>query len=243
MPPDENPLMAPDVNVNIEPPATPAPDPAPATPAPTADPDTFDRPYVENLRQEAARYRTEAKTFKDAFEGTDDDSRAFLLELNKQLINNPAEAAPELIRIAKQIAGDDFEKLTNPDVPLTQAQLDKQLADRDRARAAEEQQQNSVQAVLNDAKKLGYEENTPDMAMLLFHAHNSDDGDLSKAHEQVKAFKDSIIQQHIKDVAERNSGFPSLVTTAGAAPAEQEGGAPKTLGDASKALRAALGAA
>ena len=29
---------------------------------PTAEPDTFPREYVENLRQENARYRTEAKT-------------------------------------------------------------------------------------------------------------------------------------------------------------------------------------
>ena len=54
--------------------------------------DTFDRPYVEKLRSEAASKRTELRGFKEAFDGYTPEETARFLELAADLNANPEKA-------------------------------------------------------------------------------------------------------------------------------------------------------
>ena len=93
---------------------------APAEPtveAPTPDPDTFDRAYVEELRQEAAKYRTRAKAYDEAFDGYDDDTReAFLTfaKLQRAAANGDEDAIAQL---EEWYADDDTDDEPESDFP------------------------------------------------------------------------------------------------------------------------------
>src|SRR4051812_36363673 len=115
-------------NVALEPEATPPPAPAAPAPAPAvpdgADPyeagvESFDRPYVTKLREENAKRRTEAKAYDEVFGETDQETRDYLLKLSQGLLTDPKTTAHELVDIAKQVLGDDWESALNPEQPLT----------------------------------------------------------------------------------------------------------------------------
>ena len=86
-------------------PVTPEPTPAPAADpfdAPTTT--TFDRPYVERLRNEAAEARTRAKAYED-LEKLPQEKRDAWLTLARTMETNPAQAyawLDELVKSAPQ---------------------------------------------------------------------------------------------------------------------------------------------
>lgn len=207
----------------------------PTAPAGT-DQDTFDRAYVEKLRQESAGYRTRAKTYDEAFDGFDDESRDVFLGLAKDLVNSPESAARRMIEVSKQLLGDDFDTaLTGPPPPLTREDAERLWAEKEAARGQEE----AIRAVQNEARELGYKDDTPDMSELFWFASNQTGGDLKAAHELVEARKQATIDAYLEKKRAAGESF-TTPTTAGIT-AGGDGEPAHTFEEASARLRARLG--
>lgn len=206
-------------------------------PAVTETPEeTFDRKYVEELRQESAKYRTRAKDYEDAFEGYDDDTKAAMLDLARELNADPHMGSKRMVEVAKQVLGEDgFRDLLEDKgpKPLTEADVERKFKEREQAQAQEQ----AVQDVMREAKDLGYAEGTPDQAELFWFAHNKTEGDLSKAHEAVQARKQAAVDEYLKGKEADADAFPTP-TTAGSG--STGGEPPKDFGSAREALMARL---
>jgi len=189
---------------------------APSTPeTPTApagtDQDTFDRAYVEKLRQESAGYRTRAKTYDEAFDGFDDESRDVFLGLARDLVNSPESAARRMIEVSRQLLGEDFDSaLTGPPPALTREDAERLWAEKEAARG----QEDAIRAVQNEARELGYKDDTPDMSELFWFASNQTGGDLKAAHEKVEARKQAAIDEFLEKKRAAGESF-TTPTTAG----------------------------
>ena len=212
---------------------TPAADPTSADVDPfEADPalDAFPRSYVEKLRQEAAARRTEAQAFKEAFDGYSDDDREVLLDLAKTLRTDPASAAEWMRAQAEALlAGDDpagpegegAGEGIDPDAPLTAAQLDKYLADRDSKKAAEAAEAKALAEVQDEAKTLGFNPEAktgPERRQyleLLEAAHSEHGGDLAKAATAIKAERQKIIDDWLAGKAAQSDATPTTPSQAG----------------------------
>lgn len=207
----------------------------PTAPAGT-DQDTFDRAYVEKLRQESAGYRTRAKTYDEAFDGFDDDSREVFLGLAKDLVNSPEAAARRMIEVSRQLLGDDFDSaLTGPPPALTREDAERLWAEKEAARG----QEDAIRAVQNEARELGYKDDTPDMSELFWFASNQTGGDLKAAHEKVEARKQAAIDEYLEKKRAAGESF-TTPTTAGIT-AGGDGEPAHTFEEASARLRARLG--
>lgn len=224
--------------VDASPPAdTSASTPAPGVPTPDdpAQQDTFDRAYVEKLRQESAGYRTRAKTYDEAFDGFDDESREVFLGLAKDLVNSPEAAARRMIEVSKQLLGEDFDSaLTGPPPALTREDAERLWAEKEAARG----QEDAIRAVQNEARELGYKDDTPDMSELFWFASNQTGGDLKAAHEKVEARKQAAIDEFLEKKRAAGESF-TTPTTAGIT-AGGDGEPAHTFEEASARLRARL---
>ena len=233
---------APDAAEAPESAQTDAPEAPSSVETPESEPKVFDEKYVRELRDEAAKHRTDYAPFRDAFKDYDPASRDVMLELAQNLINAPEDAGAKLIEIARNIYGDKFEEVVRDDTPkpLTQADLDKQLSEREATREAEARQKAELQAVVSQATSLGYTEGSADYADLMFRAFNEFEGDLEKSHAAREAGKQAIIDAYLADKSEKNGQFPPVSSGEGGAVAEKVD-APTSWGDASARLTAALG--
>lgn len=164
---------------------------APASEAP-AQPDTFDRAYVEELRQESANYRTQAKPFKEAFEGVDDADRDIFLGLVNLYRSDPAAAAKEMLRLGQGLIGEDAP--AEADAPTGDPQY-MTRADYEALKRQEAVEAAATQ-IERDAKALGYERGTPEYAYLLSAAQTRG-GDLQAAHAYVQEREQAAIQRYI----------------------------------------------
>ena len=198
--------------------------------------DKFDRGYVEKIRGEAAKYRTEYAPFRDAFDGYESEDRDALLALAKELQENPDAAARRMLEASRAIAGDKFDDWLNGAEPeyLTPDVLEARLAERE----AKQRQEAEVAAIQREAVELGYQENSPDHAKLFWIAANQTNGDLKAADAAIKAERQSIIDAYVAEVREKGSGFPATPTQVTGTPSNQgENNTPRTLRDASDRFR------
>jgi hypothetical protein len=210
---------------------------------PTAD--SFPRSYVERLRQEAAARRTEAQAFKEAFEGYSDDDRTVLLDLAKTLRTDPASAAEWMRAQAEALlagdeaagAGDGEGDDLDPDAPMTPAQLEKYLTDREAKKAAEAAETERVDAIVKEAEALGFSEkaNRREYLALLDIATHDTGGDLAKAAEQLKAERQKVIDDFLAAKAAEADATPTTPSQAGGGREPFE--APKDWDDLRKVLR------
>lgn len=186
-----------------------APDPVVETPqaaAPVADAPvdldgdltgtTFDRPYVERLRKEAAGHRTRAKQYEDAFEGYGDDERDGLFQLARMLRDDPKSAAEEMkaayeaiMEQYKEPAVPEFDPESDPNNKFMTMADYKKLQD-DAAVAAE------TKMIEVEARELGYTVNPNDVdyRLLLLVAQNSTKtGSLKEAHDIIQGRNQKVI--------------------------------------------------
>lgn len=190
---------------------------------------------IADLRKEAGNYRTQAKEYKDAFDGYDDGDRQTFLDLARTLRTDPAAAAEWMRQTADQLLAGDTPTPDAPaepgadDTPLTKAELEQWYADRQAAdqaardaQAAKAEQDRQVQAITDEAKGLGYEPETADYAALMYTALHKTDGDIAKAHEALKAERQALVDAEIARLKEAARTSPQPVPQAGAhAPGEQ----------------------
>jgi hypothetical protein len=210
---------APDAPVGPEPYVAPEPDPEPA-PAPEVpavevddpDRDTFDRPYVEKLRQEAAQYRTRAREYEEAFEGYDPETKAAWLQF-AQLQYRAAQGDQDALAQLEEFYGDDEEEAPEEESDFPQfkskAEFDeynRQIAreEYERLTSVREQHQAQVAAVKQvraTAEGMGYKFGTPEYRAVLGFANEPDiissDAPLEAAHQRMEAWKQQIIQEYL----------------------------------------------
>jgi hypothetical protein len=72
------------------------------------DGDTFDRAYVEKIREEAAKYRTTLRPFQDAFGDFNPSETEYLFGMLKELNGDPQAGALMFRDMAKNILSDKF---------------------------------------------------------------------------------------------------------------------------------------
>lgn len=205
--------------------------------------ETFDRKYVEKLRGEAAKHRTEKKTYEDAFSKWSPEDRAFLLQTVQTAADDPKKGAEVLRQVADLLSPAEQKALKEElssgevkpeDVPLTRGEMEKFLAEKETAR----QQEAAVEAVTAEVEGLGFARGTEGHYRVLWLAKHKTNFDVKAAAEQIKGEKDSIISDYLK------TKKGDAESHAGAGPS---GGAPvseakpiKTFGDASESARARI---
>lgn len=205
--------------------------------------ESFDRKYVEKLRGEAARHRTEKKTYDDAFSKWSPEDRTFLLDTVRTAADDPKKGAEVLRQVAdllnpaekaalkEEIASGEVKP---EDVPLTRGEMEKFLAEKETAR----QQDAAVEAVTAEVEKLGFPRGSEGHYRVLWLAKHSTNFDVAAAAAKIKGEKDSIISDYLKEKktdAESHTGpGPS-----GGAPAS-EAKPIVTFNDASESARARI---
>jgi hypothetical protein len=207
---------APDAPVGPEPyvaETTIAPEPTAPEPAPTAEVDddnrdTFDRPYVEKLRQEAAQYRTRARQYEEAFDGYDDETRQAFLDFARlqYAAANGDEAA---IAQLQEFYGDDEDDVEDDGIPQFQSreefeQFQRQVAREEAERLYQERESHqaqvaAVEQVKVTARAMGYDTASPDYVLLMQFANQPDvislDDPLAEADRRVKAYQQQLVAQ------------------------------------------------
>jgi hypothetical protein len=161
------------------------------------------RPYVEELRQEAAGYRKKYAPFRDAFDGYRDDEMQFLLELVTALrADDTAPAAKVMRDIAFDLLGERWtedapwtEAEAEEEVPdeeeeeevseqLTAEEIQRILDERDAKRKEEENESEiarMVDEIRKEAEALGYTADSPDYYLLIQTGMHKTEGDLTAA--------------------------------------------------------------
>ena len=201
---------------------TPSADASTTTTTPEATAETFPREYVEQLREEAARYRNRAKEYDDVYGSYDEESRGALLDIARQLAdpNTQPAAAKRLMAIAQKIEESQANGTpTRPDGeedpdarPLTKREWEQLQTERDN-KAAEDR---AIAQLEDEAKALGYEPGSAEYFFLLDKAQLPDvSGDLNKAHELVEQFFADKAAERARRVEEKAGRWPGV---AGSAP-------------------------
>lgn len=201
-------------------PDAPASAPADGEPPASGEARTFDEKYVKELRDEAAKYRTQYAPFRDTFEGFGEEDVQAFLSLAADLRDNPEAAARRMFEASRALAGDDFEKWitgnTEP-APLTREDLERELAEREQQRELERM----VEQVHKDVEGLGYKRGTYEFNEVLYRANNEHGGDLKAAHEAMQAYRQRLADEFLAEKAKKNSAFPAAAG-GGSAPQGQE---------------------
>lgn len=246
-------------DVTTDTPVADAPVDAPVADAPAADPfdsgqATFDRPYVEKLRNEAAANRVKAKEYEDKasryskFDGIDQTDLDVFGELANRYKTGDLEGAAEFARnIASQLSpaqrGDVAEATgaAPTDAPLTRAEFDKLMAEREQTQSVEAAQADLVR----EATELGYGPGTLghlDVMRIASEGFKATGQiDLAAAAAKVKEMQDALLDSYIESKKADAARSPKSAPSGGAASGAKE--APKTLKDADAASRERVRAA
>ena len=127
---------------------------------------TFDRPYVERLRNEAAEARTKVKTYEDLDKLTPEKRDAWLT-LARTMETDPLKAYQWLDDLVKEsgVRAATSTEGSQPlvaagDKPLTQADLERVLGERDAARLNEQ----LIGEVYGELRDVGLDAESPDPA-------------------------------------------------------------------------------
>jgi uncharacterized protein (DUF924 family) len=194
----------------------------------------FDKAYVAKLRKEAASYRTKAKQY-ESLESYDEADRKVWLQMAEMYKTDPVAAAEYMEAIAKGVKGNAAPAEPDPagDVPLTRAQVQEMLAERDNAVAvAAEKGRIDAEAV-----QLGYEVGSRQYKYLLQTAMDDTGGDLKAAHEAIEAEYQARIDRFVGEKARQSDGSPVAPSGSAGAPLSGEVAAPKSFKTATQQLR------
>lgn len=225
--------------------------------APATDADLFDDPkneqfpraYVEKLRNEAAGHRTRAAQYDEAFGKYSAEDQQVWRELASTVFSDQKAGARWLARIAKGLDADltldeavdaagaapaaEAETAAPAEKPLTRAEMEKFIADRDYQR----EQEALITGITKEAEGLGYKDKTPEFNNLLWIAANETGGDLSKAHEKMEAQKQAIIDDYLE---KKRQGAGGVTTPKGGLPTAGAERQIKSLADAHEAAKARI---
>jgi hypothetical protein len=243
----------------------PAPGAAPTATAPPSGADpfaelpaeraVFDRGYVESLRSEGAKYRTEAGSARDQLKGYEDvfgvyepDDRQVWLDLARTWATDPGRAASVMQQIASTVLGEQTDEQaddTSPtagtpaDTPIlgdavanltpdqVKALVEEQLAARDTARA----EQQAVADVFAEVRAAGFDPESAEGFMVLYNANHHTGGDIAKAVAMTGEYKQKIIDDYVQG----RSGGRAMPAPSGGVVATSTGEAITSIDDARRA--------
>lgn len=220
--------------------------------------ETFDRAYVEKLRNEAASKRTELTKFKETFKDWPSEAVEGFLGLAKAIESGDAAAVPVLENLLSQLSPKEqeavleaiTEQAEEPPKTLTAEEVEKMLEEREASKEAERLQEDNFKALKTEIEGLGYNLDAPnEEANLLFFYAQSQDGDVKDfqaAHKKVEAFRQGIIDSFVEKAAGKNSRFAKHAAAAGLTPTGVDGGTNKLSlsdGSARKAMAEFLASA
>lgn len=215
--------------------------------APDAETMTYRAADIRKLREEAAKWRTQYRTYEEAFDGYAPEEVDWWRRVARQVASDPKTGAEELLRVAQALIGGDNamaepepDKTAEPaaspaDQPkyLTSDDLQRVLSERDETAKREKM----IADLHAEAKALGYEQGTPEHSLLMNYAAQNQ-GDLKKAHEAVQNWQKAVFDRMVTERRQAADRFPRQ-TSGGAAvgpPAKEF----KTFAEASAALRERL---
>ncbi len=216
---------------------------------------TFDREYVERSRQEAGKYRQQARDANERiaelegrykpFDAIPDADRDTWINLMDGWANNPQTAAADFRRIADSVLGDPtatptekaeaeavIEKVDTMTPENVQTMMTETLNKRDVAA----RQSADIAKVHAQIAEAGFPEGTSKNFEILWIANNDPaaDGDIGKAIDIVKAEKQQVIDDYVSGV--RDGGNPTPAP-AGGLPANATPTEITTMEGAGKAAR------
>lgn len=218
-----------------------APDTAPVTTTPTAadvfaEPDAaqavFDRGYVERLRREGARYRTEHQSAAEAlgnyervFGTYDAADRQVWMDLASTWATDPNEAARVMNQIAQAVltpaeaatATPPAEAGTEPDGglgDLTPDKVQEMIANALTEQQQAAKEQHAVEEVYSEIRAAGYDPSTMEGFMVLWLANNGGNGDIQAGIKEMQGYRQKVIDEY---VAGRSNGHHPTPTPANGA--------------------------
>lgn len=160
------------------------------------DPPVFSAEYVAGVRNDSARYRTEAARYKKAFEGYDDETVDTWLTAIATWKEDPATVAEWMVEQGSPyLDKNNEEAFDQAEMPLTRNELQQILAERDNESATEM----AVQSVMSEASELGYEPGSSEYIQLLYIANNETEGDLVAAAEVLDQQHTKMIEAYIAE--------------------------------------------
>jgi hypothetical protein len=222
---------------------------------------------LKETRAEAARYRSERNTYKDAFEGFEPEDVELYLGAVKNIRENPTEAHAQFSGLVEALAaaqgittaeaqeivydqiGDDAED--DSDELVTKSELVKFLAQKEMDKQAEAETNAQAEATevarkeIDDTiEELGYKPDTTDYNNLLYFATKETEGSttdkLKAADTRVQAEKQAVIDNFLAAQAAQEDLTPPQSDGAAPTPAGPE--TAKSINAGAKNARAALDA-
>lgn len=184
--------------------------------AEAAEPETFDREYVHELRQEAAKWRTQLRELEAEFDGIDPDERKALAEFVR--LSRAAEAGDEdaAAALTEMLGGDDESAEEAPQAfdeeayrRLAREEAQRLVEEREQAR----QQDDAIRSVQKQAEALGYEQGSEDYILLMRAANSLDPNEhsdlIAAADGVVKQYKQQIIEAYLASKEAATEGSPA----------------------------------
>lgn len=223
-----------------------APDVTPEPDSYDTGADSFDRAYVEKLRQESASYRTKAKEYEpyaQVFESYEEEDRAVWQEAMRRFKDDPKDGGEYLRQIADAVLAEYQEKqeelvTDDQDRPLTMAQYTA-LREAEREKAEKDAE---VARIEKTAAGLGYDTTSEEYTYLLTVASRLPDGSIEKAHAKITAAEEARFEARLAKMQAEAEDSPTAPNAgSGAAPSTER--SLKTWKDAERASKARLEAA
>lgn len=209
---------------------------------PTDDQQSFDAGYVKKLREEGRRYRTDAqqradalRSYEDVFGQYEDVDRQAWMHLASTWASDPRSAALEFERIARDVlgngdgdsngtgatggAGDDGGALGVPGLTAEQV---RQIVAEERAAADQSQaQEKAIDGVHEAMRAGGYDPESPEGFMVLYHAAHTTKGNVDEAIAMQNAYKQKIIDDFVEGQKKQPMTTPSAGVVANSGQPEQ----------------------
>lgn len=217
---------------------------APAAPEPDgldSLPESWQK-EIRSLRDEAAAGRTSHKPYKEAFDGYSDADVQVLLNLASTIKTDTKAGAEMMRQIADALLAEGADTpapapAETPasgaeDKPLTRADIEKMMAEKDtsaKLKSAED-------AIVAEAKDLGYNTGTRQYYALLMEAKLHHKGSLADAHTALEAERQSVIDTYLAKKKSDAEATPTAGSGAGGPPSGEK--PIKTFADARAAFEA-----
>lgn len=222
------------------------PAPTPAAEVPPADvpfeslPATWQK-EIKDLREESGRWRTQTREYESVWDGYDLDEQrqlAEFLRLSRAAEDGDEDAASQLREMLGQpepepepeptsLTADDYRR-------IAREEAERIASEREAARS----EQDAVKGIVDTAKSLGYEHNSPDYILLLRFANEMDQPDLKAADQMVKDWKRAEFDKYLAEKEQAARETPATPSGAGAAPNLSQ--TPRTYAEARQALHERL---
>jgi hypothetical protein len=206
--------------VGSTPAATPAAPEASVLDTELGDDQVYSRGYVEKLRKEAERYRSESQgnaeqlaTYNEVYGQYEADDRDAWFSMAQEWARDPRAGAEMMKRISDAVLNDGVTpeeatqqviaedqvaaEVAQAGVNLTPEQVQALVDERFAAQDQERAQNNAVEEVFTELRAAGFDPQTREGHSVLWTANHETNGDIAKAIEIVKADRQAIIDDYV----------------------------------------------